>query len=228
MQLKSKEELGWSDVVANNAMNRERKAIGINSYEKDVYLNPIKFIEERLDKGNVSWMDLCCGRGNALIEASKIFHEKKYKHKLCLEGLDLVDYFAEQDEQDEILSLKQSNLESWLPIESYDLITVVHGLHYIGDKLALIQKALAALKKDGLFTANLDLNNIKIKGKENSLEIVKSYFKKEKLNYNARKKVLRIEGIRKVQLPFRFIGANDAAGPNYTGQNVVDSYYEIA
>jgi len=228
MKIKNKEELEWSSIVANNSMNRERKAIGINSYEKDIYLNPVEFINAGLPKGNISWMDLCCGQGNALIEVAKLFSGKKLENNLSMQGVDLVDFFNDYEEYKDFLLLKKMNLEDWIPEEDYDLITIVHGLHYIGDKLNLLKKAMESLKKKGILIANLDLNNIKINGKDDSLSLIKRYFKKENLNYNSRRKILKIEGKRSLNVPFKYIGANDEAGPNYSGQNSVDSVYGVS
>lgn len=47
-KLKNDDELQWSAIVANNSMNRKRKATGINSYQKDIKLNPIEFISSKL------------------------------------------------------------------------------------------------------------------------------------------------------------------------------------
>ena len=43
--LLNEQALEWSPVVANNTMNRERKATGVNSYEKDIKLNPLVFLD---------------------------------------------------------------------------------------------------------------------------------------------------------------------------------------
>lgn len=60
-----------STVVANSRMNRERGAVGVNSYEKDAGLDPISFLADRLSvASSASWLDLCCGRGRALIETA--------------------------------------------------------------------------------------------------------------------------------------------------------------
>jgi len=40
------------------------------------------------------------------------------------------------------------------------------------------------------------------------------------------KHLLYAEGRKCVNDDFRFVGADDAAGPNYTGQDAVDSYYD--
>lgn len=221
------QRLAQSAVVANNRMNRERKATGINSYEKDIQLNPIQFIENRLQQSTIHWLDLCCGAGNALIETARHFKQKKQKTSIQLTGIDLVDFFENNHQLTDILTLKPQNLSNWIPAEKYDLITVVHGLHYVGDKLGLIQKATAALKEDGLFIGNLDLNNIKISGKTNSTKWLKSYFKKEKISYQTSNKIIKIAGAKLLTTPFQYLGANDKAGPNYTGQEAVNSYYQL-
>lgn len=227
MILKNKKDLEWSSIVANNSMNREHKAFGINSYEKDVYLNPVEFLRSRIIRGKADWIDLCCGRGNALIESAEIFLKLNLENNIKLEGIDLVDFFSDYEIYQDFLDLKQMNLEYWIVEKDYDLITIVHGLHYVGDKLGLLEKCMNSLKTDGVLIANLDLNNIKISDKEDSGEIIKNYFKEESLNYNLRRKILKIDGKRSLNNPFKYLGANDEAGPNYSGQNSVDSIYEL-
>ena len=68
-------------------------------------------------------------------------------------------------------------LATWQPARAFDLITCVHGLHYIGDKLALLARAA---------------------------------------------------GWRVVSFPYDYLGADDRAGPGYTGQPAVHSYYAEA
>ncbi len=60
------------------------------------------------------------------------------------------------------LRLVEASLSTWRPDRTFDLITCVHGLHYVGDKLGLIGHAASWLAADGLFVANLDLHNLKI------------------------------------------------------------------
>ena len=129
-KLLTKKELEWSPVVANNSMNRERRAYGINSYEKELKLNPISFLTERIQFNDVRWVDLCCGRGNAQIQASNHFNGKEFSNAISLVGMDLVDFFSSY-EANNILTLKQMNLNNWIPELKSDLITIVHGLHYI-------------------------------------------------------------------------------------------------
>ncbi|MBX2841459.1 MAG: class I SAM-dependent methyltransferase [Flammeovirgaceae bacterium] len=222
-ELKGDDELQWSPVVANNSMNRKRKATGINSYEKDTKFNPISFFEKKLSHKSVKWLDLCCGEGNALIETAKYFQHKSFSYKPQFYGIDLVDFFS-KDKPDNV-SFQTLNLANWQPSEKYDLITCVHGLHYMGDKLGLIAKASRALTPEGIFIGNLDIKNILISDEKDSSKIIQSHFKKHGIQYNYRTKMLHIDGFSKLNTNFKFKGADDQAGSNYTGQEVVNSYY---
>jgi SAM-dependent methyltransferase len=218
-------QLEWSSVVANNAMNRERKATGVNSYEKDIRLNPIAWLETKKNQNRTEWIDLCCGRGNALIEVAQKLQNTNWGQQTHLTGLDLVNHFADATDLPNLI-LQPFNLHQWNPkVATYDLITIVHGLHYIGDKLGLIFKCAAALRENGLFIGNLDLKNIQIQDVKDAEKRLKAFFKKEQMDWNAKTKIIKIVGQRTIQNPFIYCGANDKAGPNYTGQPVVDSIY---
>jgi SAM-dependent methyltransferase len=224
--LLSEAELEWSDVVANNSMNRERKATGVNSYEKDLKLNPLTFILNRKNQEIIQWLDLCCGKGNALIEVAKSFKNTDFEAKTHLKGIDLVDYFSDKKGLNN-LDFEALNLSTWLPIIRFDLITIVHGLHYVGDKIGLIIKAASALKEDGVLMANMDVKNIKITNSEPSEKVMKSFFKKVNIEYNDKTKMIKIVGAKTIEKPFSYVGADDSVGTNYTGQRVVDSVYEM-
>jgi hypothetical protein len=45
---------------------------------------------------------------------------------------------------------------------SFDLITCVHGLHYLGDKLAVLARAAGWLTATGRLVADLDLSSIRL------------------------------------------------------------------
>jgi ubiquinone/menaquinone biosynthesis C-methylase UbiE len=225
-KLLNEAELEWSAVVANNSMNRERKATGVNSYEKDIKLNPLQFIQSRKNQNTIQWLDLCCGKGNALIEVAKTLQNTDLEAKTYLTGIDLVDYFADKKDLKN-LTFQTLNLTQWHPDTAYDLITIVHGLHYVGDKIGLIVKAASALKKDGVLTANMDIKNIQIKGCYNKEKTLKSFFKVAQIEYNDRTKMVKIVGAKTIENPFLFEGADDTVGINYTGQRVVDSIYKI-
>src|SRR5437667_2497021 len=147
--------LDRSPVVANSTMNRERACTGGNSYQKELSIDPISFLRSRLaGQGAVSWLDLCCGTGRALIEAADVFAWAD--SKLTITGLDLVGCFHEAPAGLRHLRLVETSLSEWNAMTPIDLITCVHGLHYIGDKLAIVKRALGWLKPDGVFAANLD------------------------------------------------------------------------
>ena len=47
------------------------------------------------------------------------------------------------------------------------------------------------------------------------------------MEYDRRKRRVVCRGRKAVDLPYRYLGADDRAGPNYTGQSAVGSYYEV-
>ena len=79
-------------------------------------------------------------------------------------GVDLIDAFAPHPAGLPGLQLVSSPVSAWTPSRSCDLITCVHGLHYIGDKLAALARATSWLTPDGLLVADLDLTGISIAG----------------------------------------------------------------
>lgn len=216
MKLLTEKELIWSPVVANNRMNRKRVASGVNSYEKELYFRPGTYLQECLsENGQVKWLDLCCGEGNALIQYAKGL---EVQTGVTLKGIDLVDQFEMIPAHVTCLQFEVRSLVNWVPDEQYDLITCVHGIHYIGDKLQVITAALRALQPKGLFIGHLDLNNIK--GVD-----MRQLFAAHNLEYNVRRKLLKCIGPRHIHLQLQYEGADDQTGPNYTGQEAVTSYY---
>ena len=108
----------------------------------------------------------------------------------------------------------------------FDLITCVHGLHYVGDKLGLIARAASWLAEDGLFVASLDLLNLKFADGRPSGRRMVADLRRAGLEYDRRGRLVTCRGRRIIDLHYRYLGADDRAGPNYTGQPAVDSYYE--
>ncbi len=60
------------------------------------------------------------------------------------------------------LRLVEASLSTWRPDRRFDLITRVHGLHYVGDTLGLIARAASWLGEEGRSVANLDPGNLKL------------------------------------------------------------------
>jgi len=46
------------------------------------------------------------------------------------------------------------------------------------------------------------------------------------LDYDSRRKRIGCAGPRELDLPYVYLGADDRAGPNYTGRPAVHSYYQ--
>lgn len=216
-----------SPVVANSRMNRERGAVGVNSYEKDLRFDSIDFLADRLHSADsTSWLDLCCGRGRALIEANEALQIRHGPRSVALHGVDLVDLFDDASQCNTFVKLESVSLHQWEATRKYDLITCVHGLHYVGDKLSLIERAAGWLTIEGMFLANLDLVNLRFSdGQPMGREIAKR-FRDYGLTYNRRRHLLSCVGTKALSFDYVYVGADDTAGPNYSGQEAVDSYYE--
>jgi SAM-dependent methyltransferase len=225
MKLLGDDALERSSVVANCQMNRQRTLTGSNGYTKELRLNPLDFLLSRAGS-RVRWLDLCCGEGKALVEAAKLIHERGLDDWFEVVGVDLVAPPTPPEPEFACLRLIQAPLTQWQPTLRFDLVTCVHGLHYIGDKLGLIVRTASWLTDNGQFVANLDLGNIKrIDGRAASRTVTKE-LRKAGIEYDSRRKLVHCSCRVEAQLPFRYCGANDQAGPNYTKQAAVDSYYE--
>jgi len=223
MNLLSNEELEASAVVANCNMNRERVLCGGNGYDRDLRFDPLEFVSDvAATEGTASWLDLCCGTGKALIEAGNLVQQRELS--VSIVGVDLVGMFDSHACPG--LQLIEASLSTWQPEQKFDLITCVHGLHYVGDKLDLIVRALSWLDVGGRFAANLDPDNLKLDGKS-ALPLMDA-MRRQGLSWSSRNKVLRSDGIRELNLPVTYVGADDQAGPNYTGQSAVDSHYLLS
>jgi SAM-dependent methyltransferase len=215
MNLLTDDTLERSHVVANCRMNRERNLIGSNGYSKEIGFNPLEFVRERVTEGRkAAWLDLCCGTGNALIEAARIIQDDGLAEKIEILGVDLVGMFHAPHQDQSHLRLVEASLSSWWPTGSFDLITCVHGLHYVGDTEA------------GLFIANLDLTNVKLADRSAAGRRVTYQLRRAGLEHDRRRRLVICRGQRSIELPFRYIGADDRSGLNYTRQPAVNSYYE--
>ena len=228
MELLPDDALERSAVVANCRMNRERGLVGSNGYAVEIGFNPLDFLRGRTDGGRpVAWLDLCCGTGKALIEAAEVVHADGLALGIVIVGVDLVGMFHRPDADLTCLGLVEASLSRWHPDRPFDLITCVHGLHYVGDKLGLIARAASWLAEDGVFVASLDLHNLKFADGKASGRRIAAVLRRAGLEYDHRRRLVVCRGRKVVDLPYSYLGADDRAGPNYTGQPAVDSFYEV-
>jgi hypothetical protein len=79
------------------------------------------------------------------------------------------------------------------------------------------------LSDDGVFVANFDASGVRLPGGARRLLPA---LRAAGFAYDARTRRIRRTGRFDGALPFRYLGADDRAGPNYTGQPAVCSYYE--
>lgn len=223
--LLNEKELIWSTTVVNNRMNRGRQAFGVNSYEKEIGINIADYIIQHLRPNKTfRWLDACCGEGNALLQVAAYLKENNLQENVSLIGVDLIDFFNEGAEVYDFVRFETQSLVDWTPEGSYDLITCIHGLHYIGDKLCVIKNLINALSEEGMFFASLDIKNIEIAGIEEK-NLVKQLFQPQNITLNKKKNLLLAKGGQKIQLSPTYLGAKDNIGPNYTGQPAVLSIY---
>jgi len=219
------DELERSAVVANCRMNRERNLLGTNGYDRELGFDPLVFLKGMITPGRpAAWLDLCCGTGRALIQAARIVHAGQLSVEIV--GVDLVGMFDRYESDLACLRLVEASLSTWHPERPFDLITCVHGLHYVGDKLGLIARAALWLTDDGLFVANLDLHNLKISDENQSARRIAAELLRAGLEFDRRKRFVVCRNHKEVSFRYRYLGADDQVGPNYTGQPAVDSYYE--
>ena len=217
-------ELENSPVVANCTMNRERDLHGSSGYEVELGFDPLEWLQGRLaTQSTVRWLDLCCGSGKALVQAAKAC-ENLGRRSIQITGVDLVGMFLPNKSTN--LQLKQCSVFDYQPTERFDLITCVHGLHYLGDKLQAIRLVASWLVSDGRFVANLDAANICLSEAGKGQRKVVRFLRDEGFDYLPAKHLLQRTGYKDLKIPFQFLGADDSAGPNYTKQPVVNSYYE--
>lgn len=203
-------ELEALPVVANCRMNRGRGLSGVNSYSKDLGVDPLSLLPEE-----GAWLDLCCGQGLALAQASQLCSAR-------LVGVDLIEGFAPATG----VRFHVGSLREFRADGLFDLITCVHGLHYLGDKLGLLERASRWVRPGGELLAHLDLNNLRdSEGKTISRSILRS-LRDSGYQYDRNRRLLRGGG--HLTFDWVFLGADPKAGPNSTGQPAVNSHYKAA
>ncbi|MFJ5988847.1 class I SAM-dependent methyltransferase [Lentzea sp. NPDC092896] len=205
MSLLDDEALWSSSVVANCEMNRER---GLASYRRELGT-------DLLLRPGALWVDLCCGSGKALAEAAR--------DDVTIIGVDLVDHHVPARPG---LSFVVAPVDQWEPAQSVDLVTCVHGLHYVGDKLGLLTRAASWLTPGGRFVASFDVAGVRRVDGTLFGRALTTALRGAGFSYDGRRRLVGYEGPGRPLLPFVYLGADDRAGPNYTGQPAVHSRYE--
>lgn len=228
VRLISDSELTASSVVANSTMNRERGLSGVNSYTRELGFDPAAWLREH-GGAAPGWLDLCSGEGWALIEAARVLPVGAE-----LTGVDLVGPLvpplgtAGRGDGRAEVGLVTAALADWAPERSYQLITCVHGLHYLGDQLGAIARAASWLAPDGRFAAHFDPESVRRPDGSGAARVVLAALRAAGFEYRSRRHLLLLDGGRPVALPFGYAGADPSAGPNWTGQPAVGSYYHPA
>lgn len=214
-----------SSVVAHRFMNRERELRGGNGYARELGLDVLELLRARaIERGHAAWLDLCCGSGRAVIEAATRLHEERLS--VSIRGVDLVRAFAREPSLPNLV-LEEASLHRYEAAERYDLVTCVHGLHYVGDKLDLIARACRWLTDDGVFVATLDLGTLRVGGAIAKRRVAR-VLREQGLEVDLRRHRVRCDGMRVLKLPWTYLGADDRAGPSFTGEPAVASHYAKA
>lgn len=218
------ETLRKSSIVANCAMNRQRQLVGSNGYAFELKFDIASWLSTQLEVRPIRWLDVCCGTGMALIDAVQLSETLGHSNQLSIVGIDLAGHFVGHNYPQ--LELKKTSIESWDPQGGYDLVTCVHGLHYIGDKLAAVKKMVNCLTEDGLFFASIDLANLRFQDGRLAGRIAVNRLREHGIDYDKNNRLIRCSGGLSVEsFNLKYCGADDQAGPNYTGQPAVNSYY---
>ncbi len=112
-------------------MNRERRAFGDNSYQREIGLNPDFFLKMRMNTEKmVKWLDMCCGRGKALLQVMQKFRKENIDHRFLFLGVDLVGMFDPAPEEWNNVRLMERSLYEFKTNHSFDLISCIHGLGF--------------------------------------------------------------------------------------------------
>lgn len=218
-QLIGDDELERYPVVANRDMNRNRGLHGRDGYSRVLGVDLLALLHQAAaHRELVRWLDLCCGSGIALLDAARALPDN-----VEITGVDLVDFYAIQPAPQ--VQLMTASITTWRPDRHFDLITCVHGLHYIGDKLATLAVAASWLTEDGLLIANFDATSIRLPTGAPAARQLATALRDTGWTYDGRRHRIRRTGHSHHELPFGYLGADPRAGPNYTGQPAVHSYY---
>ena len=136
-----------------------------------------------------------------------------------------MDCFAPAPTLDLALRLICADVASWTSDRRFDLITCVHGLHYVGDKLGVLTRAASWLASDGLLITDFDLATVRLPDGSPAGRALANALGQAGFAYSSRKHRITCSGGQEKSLPYTYLGADDQAGPDYTGHPAVNSYY---
>lgn len=216
------EQLLASDIVANATMNRERGLSGVNSYSKELRFDIAAWLETRTrERGRAVWLDACCGAGLALRQAAAEWAKTDWGQGIELIGVDLIDFPPTPVPGVRFIA---ADVTTWRPDTPVDLITCVHGLHYLGDKIGFLENAHAALAPGGLLLGHLDTINLRLPRSWTQLMRQASA---QGMSLTLKSHLLKMKRAPH-PLDFGLIygGATVSEHPNYTGITVIDSWYD--
>ncbi|BDI28411.1 methyltransferase [Capsulimonas corticalis] len=217
-----------SDIVANRTMNRGRVLSGVNSYERELGFSPLERLRERRRAhGTAVWVDACCGEGRALLHAAALLRELELSDTISLIGVDLINTFPSHDFPN--LTFVETDVTRYQPPSGADLITCIHGLHYLGDKLGFLENSYSALAEDGVFAGQLDPANVRSREEKWTWSAMLRRAKRGGADVTLRKNLLQMRGTgASLSFGLRYEGAKPSETPNYTGITVIDSWYASA
>lgn len=222
------DELLASSTVANATMNRGRGLSGVNSYERELRFSLTDFLAERVrERGAAIWYDACCGQGRALVEAGRQFADAGWADQVQIIGVDLVSMFTPDEVPN--VTLRTADVAAFALEQPADLITCVHGLHYLSDKLGFLQNAYTMLAPGGLLLGHLDANNVL--SEDTGLPIWRQaarHAAKHGVVPELKNHVLRVKrGEAPLDFGVTFQGGSVSEEPNYTGITVLNSWYAV-
>jgi SAM-dependent methyltransferase len=209
-------------------MNRERGLTGSNGYGRELGLDVLGELRRRVAAGGtVRWLDLCCGSGRALFEAAAACDRLGIGDRVDTTGVDLVGYFDTAPPYRTPVRLVTASVATWTPPARtrFDLITCVHGLHYVGDKLAVLARAVSWLTADGVLAATFDAAGVRSRDGAPLGRRLTGPMRAAGFALDTRSRRVTRRGSAEITLPLTYLGCDDTAGPNYTGQPAVHSYY---
>ena len=217
-------ELLGSATVANATMNRGRGLSGVNSYQRELRHDIAAYLEARArEYGYAVWYDICCGDGRALVEAGQGFAASGLSVQIV--GVDLVDTFAPAPPGN--VRLVAADFGAFVLDMRADLLTCVHGLHYLGDKLGLLEQSYRQMAPGGLLLAHLDTANVR--DADNPAPLWPRLMRRLRaagVGVGFKSHILTLtRSEAALDFGVAYQGATVSAQPNYTGITVIDSWY---